>query len=142
MISNSPWGGCTNLIWVSCVEVVDFVVIPIAVERNSSMHLVWHTVASYALTYITISSNLILGRSPNFVHISGVKMVTDTTLPITVERNGSVDFSAVNIALNSLRDVSMISFLAFCYGSYFIGICCVEVVEVSSWFVVPIEWSF
>ena len=141
MISNFPWSGCANLIWVSCVEVVNFVGIPIAVEWNSSMHLVWHAVASYALTYITISSNLILGRSPNFIHISGVKMVTDTTLPITIERNRSVNSSAVNIALNSLGGVSMISFLAFCCGSYFVGICCVEMVEVS-WIVVVVEWSF
>ena len=70
-----------------------------------------------------MSANLSVSVGLNLSPVDGVKVVTGGRLIVAVEWQRTINLVLVDVALHSLRSVSILSNLTICCGSYLVAVC-------------------
>ena len=80
-----------------------------SLERYHNSFIVGNNIADHTLILVSMIPHLSKSGCSNLYSIGGVEMVTNTVLPVAMERDCSRNTRREAIASNSLTDVSMLS---------------------------------
>ena len=119
---------CSNLCSIGRIEVIANTALPVAIEGNCSCNSVREAVASDTFTDVSVLSSHSRSSGPNFLRRSCIEMITNSWLPVVIERNGSCHLSFVKKTLSAFWYISMTACWTSNCCPNFTDICGVEMV--------------